>query len=890
MDELRKNLVGRVGAFLIRFRIPFLLLILGVTAVFGWKMREVPVTSETIDLFPSNHPYVQTFVEYAEVFGGANTAVIAVEVKDGDIFSIHTLEKIRRITKAVEKIPRVNNYQVISIAQRKVKSVKVMFNELGRELEIRPIMWQALDPPENHPDTERYDGDHWDGVYTEEDIALLTDEERAEYDARIPTLMEDIYSSPRIFGTLVSREDDGADSRAALIVVGFLDKKTEEGEDGELTFEQGIYRSLKEVVEAEEDDATDIYVIGRPVSVGFIHDNQGRIMELLLYSLLAIFFTLLLYFRDIRGVLVPIITASLSAIWGLGFIGFLGYNFDPLVIVVPFIISARALSHSVQLIERYFEEYHDRGDKQEAAIATFSGLLSPGFLAIITDAAGVFLVILTPIPLMQKLAVMGGFWVLSFIVSDLLFNPILLSFVPPPKKKSRKGPDLTERFLDRAGAWCIGPGRWAVIAITLAVGGVGFYFAKDLVIGDVHPGTPMLWPDSKYNKDTEHIAEKFGNTEILNVIVQGTDCPLPPREELLERHGCAEESGYCYDDSAFSCETDEDCFGCDAGAGTCRTDPGRECGEDTDCVAWDCNPIKSPEVLRTMEALQRHMEMLPEVGSTSSFASMIPGIQSAFASYDPKSELIPAKRAGTGGIIEFIVSKAEPGDLARYTTPDFQRATVTLYLRDHKGETLRTVIGEVKDFIEKNPMAEAEFKLASGYGGLLAAVNEVITRAEVQVTALAFLIVLLFCGVAFRSAVAGVLFLVPLALSNYVTYAMMGALEIGLDVNALPVVSLGVGLGVDYGLYVVSRIIEEYRLKPDLDRAIRRAVATAGKAVLFTATTMVAGIVFWAFSFLKFQADMGILLAVWMCISMLGGLFLLPALIALIRPKFVTRG
>jgi len=76
---------------------------------------------------------------------------------------------------------------------------------------------------------------------------------------------------------------------------------------------------------------------------------------------------------------------------------------------------------------------------------------------------------------------------------------------------------------------------------------------------------------------------------------------------------------------------------------------------------------------------------------------------------------------------------------------------------------------------------------------------------------------------------------------------------------------------------------------PDLDYAIRRAVSTAGKAVLFTATTMIAGIVFWAWSFLKFQADMGILLAVWMFISMLGGLFLLPALIAVFKPKFITR-
>ncbi|MBM4370295.1 MAG: MMPL family transporter [Deltaproteobacteria bacterium] len=901
MDAPREGIVVRIGAFLVRFRIPVILVILAITGVFGWKIRDIRVTSETIDLFPSTHPYVRTFVKYSEVFGGANTAVLAVEVKDGDIFNIHTLEKLRRITRAVEKLPHVNNYQVLSIAQRKVKSVKVMFNEQGRELEIRPIMWQTLEPPAAHPDSPRYHPDNWDGVYTEEDIALLSAEERDAYDARLPALKEDIYSSPRIFGTLVSREEDGKDSRAALVVVGFHDRKdggeapgaAEEDDDGRggkpMTYEQEIYRSLRALVEPEEDANTEIHVIGRPVSVGFIHDNQGRIMELLGWSLLAIFLTLLLYFRDIRGVLVPIVTATLSAIWGLGFIGFLGYNFDPLVIVVPFIISARALSHSVQLIERYFEEYHRRQDRRKAAVATFAGLLSPGLLAIITDAAGVFLVILTPIPLMQKLAAMGGFWVLSFIVSDLLFNPVLLSFVPAPRRKAGQGPDPMGRLLDRVGGWCATRGRWAVVAVTVAVGGVGFYFARDLVIGDVHPGTPMLWPDSEYNRDTDRIAEKFGNTEILNVIVQGTDCPLPPREELLARHGCDETGGTCYDDSEKACTSDGDCFGCDPATAHCRTDEGRECHRDEDCVAWDCNPIKSPEVLRTMEALQRRMEMMPEVGGTASFASMIPDIQSAFASYDPKSELIPADRGGAGGIIEFIVSKAEPGDLTRYTTPDFQEATVTLYLRDHKGETLRAVIAELRDFIGAHPMAEAEFKLASGYGGLLAAVNEVITRAEVQVTFLAFLMVFICCAVAYRSVVAGFLFLIPLAVSNYVTYAVMGALEIGLDVNALPVVSLGVGLGVDYGLYIVSRAVEEYRLRPDMDHAIRRAVATAGKAVLFTATTMIAGVVFWAWSFLKFQADMGLLLAVWMCISMLGGLLLLPALIAIVKPRFITR-
>jgi predicted RND superfamily exporter protein len=115
----------------------------------------------------------------------------------------------------------------------------------------------------------------------------------------------------------------------------------------------------------------------------------------------------------------------------------------------------------------------------------------------------------------------------------------------------------------------------------------------------------------------------------------------------------------------------------------------------------------------------------------------------------------------------------------------------------------------------------------------------------------------------------------------------MGARGIGLDVNSLPVVAVGVGLGVDYGLYVVGRIQEEFDKSRNFQTAIITALTTAGKAVLFTASTMVFGVLFWSFSFLRFQADMGTMLLFWMIISMLGGLILLPALVATIKPKFI---
>jgi uncharacterized protein len=783
----------KFSSFLIRRRLPILIAILAVTAFFflsitglsyqsGDKrvvlLEGLTIDSPTIDLFPSNHPYVETFLKYKDIFGGAGTILIAMEVKEGDIYNTETLSKIRRITKGLEeKTEAINNYQVLSLAQRKVKTLDVDHERGFRSI---PVMWPSVPK-------------------TEEEIALLR---------------HTIKASPQLDGTLVSK-----DSKAALILAGFFEQKLDKD-----TIKNNYRIIEEEILEPERDENTNFHLIGRPALLGYIMERYPQISWLFLATLLAIISVLMLYFRDVRGILVPLTTALLSAIWGLGFLSLLGHNFDPLVIVVPFIISARALSHSVQLVERYFEEYMERGSRKEAAEATFNGLAAPGMVGIITDAAGIALVFLTPIPLMQKLALMSSFWVLSILISDMIFNPIFLTYLPAPKNLRDPETTLTYKVLKRVGSWCFGKQRKVVIVSTIIVIVIGFFFAKNLQIGDVHPGTPMLWPDSKYNMDTDRISEMFGNTEIFSVIVEG---------------------------------------------------------ESRDA-------IKNPQVLRTMEAFQKHMEKLPEVSSTSSIADLLPRIISILHGSDPKWEIIPDNPRETGFFLEMIYQSSQPGDLVRYVTIDSQNANITLYLKDHKGETLRTVVAHAKEFIENNPLEKAKFRLASGYGGLLAAINEVVAWQDTKITLLAFLIVFSFCALAHRSLLAGLLFLVPLIGSNYLTYALMGARKIGLDVNALPVVALGVGMGVDYGLYVVDRIKEEYQKSKNLEHAVVMGITTAGKAVAFTATTMVAGVVFWIFSFLRFQADMGLLLVFWMIISMIGGLLILPTLIAMIRPKFIV--
>jgi predicted RND superfamily exporter protein len=296
---------------------------------------------------------------------------------------------------------------------------------------------------------------------------------------------------------------------------------------------------------------------------------------------------------------------------------------------------------------------------------------------------------------------------------------------------------------------------------------------------------------------------------------------------------------------------------------------------------------KKPEVLANIAAFQRHMEELPEVGATSSIADLLPGIVSLFHGDDPKLDLVPDVPEQAAFFLEMIYQSSQPGDLVRYITPDSKNASISLFLRDHKGDTLRKVVAHAKDFIEKHPMKDAKFRLAGGYGGLLAAINEVVALLDARITLLAFGSVFLCCYFAYWSVLGALMFLVPLIGSNYMTYALMGAAKIGLDVNALPVVALGCGLGVDYGLYVVENVQEAYHQGMSVVDSVRHGVQGAGKGVLVTALTMAAGLMFWRLSFLRFQAEMGMLLLFWMTMSMLGGLILLPALLVQFKPKFV---
>lgn len=182
-------------------------------------------------------------------------------------------------------------------------------------------------------------------------------------------------------------------------------------------------------------------------------------------------------------------------------------------------------------------------------------------------------------------------------------------------------------------------------------------------------------------------------------------------------------------------------------------------------------------------------------------------------------------------------------------------------------------------------------KLASGNIGMLAAINEAVEECQLLNIVLITVATFALCSLAYRSIVAPIILMIPLILANLVTISVMYFLGIGYNVNTLPIISVGVGLGIDYGIYLLSRLSEEYKIMGGYTfEAASRALRSTGKPVFFTNAAMMIAVIPWYFlSSMRFQAEMGLLLGIIMFINMIGALFVIPSLLCVFKPKFLAR-
>jgi uncharacterized protein len=209
-----------------------------------------------------------------------------------------------------------------------------------------------------------------------------------------------------------------------------------------------------------------------------------------------------------------------------------------------------------------------------------------------------------------------------------------------------------------------------------------------------------------------------------------------------------------------------------------------------------------------------------------------------------------------------------------------------MFLTDHRAATIERAVAAVKAWRSANPLAGATLRLAAGNMGVTAARNETVEAKQLLILAGVFGAVIVMCLLTFRSLTGTLLVVVPLALVSVLVYAVMALVGIGLTVSTLPMVALGAGIGVDYGIYLFSRMQEYLQQGLSVHDAYERTLRVTGASIIFTGITLAIGVATWVFSPLKFQADIGIMLTFMFLVNMLAAIILLPALAAwLIRPE-----
>jgi len=760
-----------------------------VTGFFCAGLRNVELKTIFSDLLPKDDPYVQVFKDHPN-FGNPLTVTLMVKRKDGDIYNAETLAKVWKLTRDIDLAPGVDHDQILSIATEKARYIEAT----PEGIDMRPLM-----------------GDH---VPTSKD--------------EIDDFRNRVDKSPNARTFLISK-----DSASTLINATFIEQRLDYGT---------VFDYVRKLARDAGDEHHEVLMAGQPVLTGWVYHYESELMWIACITIGALVLSLTLYMRNVVGVVTPILTSAVAAIWGFGFVGWLKSPIEPLLMVVPLLLVARSFSHCVQFTERYYEIFAHVNDRVKAAEITMGVMMAPSVLGIFTDIVGIFLIAIAPIPAMERFAVFCGFWAIWLIPTGVILISLLLASLPAPKNVARLVGQGSHGGMQTAfhsllrGIASLTFGRRARYTCVIVVG-VAVYAlvnALHIRIGNPVEGSSLLWPVSEYNQAVHQINRNFPGVNTLEIVFEAKD--QKDRNRLMHQE----------------------------------------------------------DAILTMIKLQHAVESgAHPPRATLSFGDYLMEGNRLFAGGNPKWLPLDADDTSVNAAAAAVMVGSSPKAYSNVIDFEQENGTVSLWFKDNKQETVDSALAAASKAVDAINPDHASFRIRLGSGtiALQQAMNNVVKRYHWTIVGCLNLVILLGCSFAYRSIMAGIILLIPVNLANFILTAGMKLIGIGLDINALLVCCVGVGVGIDYGIYLLSRICEEFHAHgADWGKAITASLTTTGKAITFTASIMLVGIAPWYFlSSLKFVADMGLLLVLTMLINMVLALVVLPLLVWVIKPAFVSR-
>lgn len=770
--------VGGLERFFFLYRRATLGLLLALTALMAFFALQLRMDAGFEKQMPSDHPYIQTFQKYRADVLGANRLNIVVKARQGSIFTVAGLQKLYEVTQGVVFLPSIERLGVQSLW-----TPNSFVNEITEEgFRADPLIDGTISP--------------------------------GQLDEATVKKIREATARGGFIGTLVSRDESSAMVTAEIIEYDREGKKVD-------------YVAYNRVLEAQirqkfEDANFEVQIIGFAKQIGDIADGASAVLEFCVIALLLTAAAVYWYCHSLRFTVLPIVCSLTSLVWQFGALHLLGYGLDPLGVLVPFLVFAIGVSHGVQQINFIVREISHGKSCYEACRGSFTGLLIPGTLALVTAFVSFVTLVMIPIPMVRELAITASLGVAFKIITNLVMLPVAASFF-----------NVSKAYADRAmlkrearSGWLRTLARVAEprnAAVCLLVVGALFAVAvvegQGRVVGTTQPGAPELRPEARFNRDAVSISSNFDTgLDWLTVVFEST-----------AKEGSPEAASLCENVNL---------------------------GLYQDRFTWALQPVQG-------------------VLSVSSFSGQMRLYNEGYNEGNPKMSVVPIDPGN------YAALATEIGRIRGTMRKDCSMTAVHLFLTDHKAATINRVIAAVEAFKKANPGdgpgEGVQIRLASGNAGVLAAINDEVEKSELPMMLYVYAAIVILVFLVYRDFRAVLACCLPLTVGTFIGYWFMKELDIGLTVATLPVMVLAVGIGVDYAFYIYNRLQLHLSQGQPIVKALEHSILEVGTATIFTAITLAVGVATWSFSELKFQADMGKLLAFMFMVNMVMAMTALPA-------------
>ena len=816
-----------------------------MTAFFAVSATKVKLDPGFLKLLPVKHEYMRTMMEYMKDFSGANTLLVNLRWKGpGDIYNKEFMDDLRKATDDVFFIPGINRTHVTSLFTPSTWYLEITEDGFRGE-PVVPAKFSAT-PEELERVRHNVTLSGQIGLLVANDLKgslIRADLQDVDPDAprdqmrvdywEVQKRLEEIrgrFENPKKYLYKI-KQAQGPFKAGDTVAEGYVDygwmlgyetfqaiPRNENGDPGEAVPVKGSDVTVETVANPEYSPNIEVNIIGFARLLGDVIKGLLGVFTFFALAFVITFALLLWYTRSIRMTLTALVVALLPVLWLLGILPLIGFGVDPMSILVPFLIFSIGVSHAVQMTNAWRQEVVAGASAVEASRRAFRKLFVPGAVALLTNALGFAVIMFIDIPIVHELGITACLGVLLMIVTNKMILPIILTHIRLEQSSRRHTDDATRR--DGGGAKI-----WNIVAKCAEPRCALYVFAVCAVL-------------------------LLGTTWLSRGLVIGDS-----------GHGAPE----LRPDSRYNRDSAQIANSYNIGVDVLTIIAEAKNFEGDSCLHY---PVTS-----LIDRFELNMRGVAGVQSVLSVGGVGRLVISAFNEGSPRWEALPRSESGLS-----VGSRAFDPNLG-FNNESCRAIQVMIFTKNHDGPTVAHVVEEIKKFIAANPVDGVTLRLASGNVGVMAATNEAVSAAEVKMLLAIFGALILLCLLTFRSVTAVICVIVPLTMVSIFCNALMASLSIGLKVATLPVIALGVGVGVDYGIYLFERI-QHHMAEDGMDfrDAFHAAMRQRGTAAVFTAITMAVAVGTWTLSALKFQADMGLLLSFMFLVNMLGAICLLPAL------------